>query len=139
MAEDEPLLRQLYTEVLVEAGHQVDAVENGAVAWDALQVKNYNLLITDSGMPGLSGVDLLKKIYNARITLPVIMATATYPEEVFTHYPEIQPELTLLKPHTVTELVGAVKEVLGIGTGLGGGVEPPPVWLIRPAAKRLRL
>lgn len=117
VAEDEPLLRQLYTEVLVEAGHQVDAAENGAVAWDALKFKKYDLLITDYLMPELTGVDLLMNIHTARLTVPVVMVTATYPEEVFIRYPELQPKLTLLKPHTVTELLLAVDEVFGEDIG----------------------
>jgi CheY-like chemotaxis protein len=87
IADDEPLIRQLCTKVLVEADYKVEGAEDGAVAWDALQVNVYDLLITDNQMPKMSGVDLLKMIYTARMTLPIMMATATFPEEEFNRSP----------------------------------------------------
>jgi DNA-binding response OmpR family regulator len=139
VVDDEPLIRQLYTEVLVEAGHTVDGAENGLVAWDALQVSDYDLLITDNVMPKSSGVDLLKKIHVARMTLPVMMATATFPEEVFIRYPELQPAVTLLKPHTVTEFLEAVEEVLCIHDGVSEELAPLPVIQASPSVKHLWL
>jgi DNA-binding response OmpR family regulator len=137
--DDEPLIRQLYTEVLVEAGHKVDGAENGVVAWDALQVSAYDLLITDNEMPKATGVDLLKKIHVARMTLPVMMATATFPEEVFIRYPELQPAVTLLKPHTMTEFLEAVEEVLYIHDDVPAEPGPPTVIQTHPPVKRLWL
>src|SRR5664279_4806418 len=57
VVDDEPLLRRLNTEVLVDAGYRVDTAEDGAVAWDTLQLNSYDLLITDNEMPNVSGVD----------------------------------------------------------------------------------
>lgn len=112
VVDDKPLIRMLYIKVLVNAGYHADGAENGAVAWDALQLTDYELLITDNLMPKLSGVDLLKRIYASRMTLPIIMVTGTFPEEEFKDSPWIQPEILLLKPHTVQELLAAVEEVL---------------------------
>ena len=67
-------IRQLNAEVLIDAGYQVDVAEDGASAGGALQRHNYDLLITDQFLPKVSGVELLKKIHVARMTLPVIMA-----------------------------------------------------------------
>src|SRR5450755_1757959 len=74
VVDDEPLIRLLYIRLLSDSGHQVDSAEDGAVAWDALQLTAYDLMITDNVMPKVSGVDLLKRIYAARMTVPVIMA-----------------------------------------------------------------
>jgi DNA-binding NtrC family response regulator len=112
VVEDEPDIRRLNTEVLVQSGYQVDAAANGAAAWEALQLRDYHLLITDNEMPQVSGVDLLKKLHAARKALPVVMATGTLPYEEFTQHPWIQPAAVLLKPYTVVELLGMVKKVL---------------------------
>ena len=77
VVEDEGDLRQLNAEVLVDAGYQVDGAEDGAAAWAALQSHHYDLLLTDQFLPKLSGVELLKKIHTARMTMPLIMATST--------------------------------------------------------------
>jgi CheY-like chemotaxis protein len=113
VVDDELLIRRLNTGVLVNSGYQVDAAEDGEAAWNALQLNSYDLLITDNDMPKVSGFDLLKKLHGTRMTLPVIMATGTFPKDEFTQSPWLQPTATLLKPYTRAELLGTVQEVLG--------------------------
>ena len=121
VAEDDTLIRQLNTEMLINSGYRVDAAEDGAVAWDALQATRYDLLITDNGMPNVTGVDLLKKVHAARLALPVIMATGELPKKEFTQFPWLQPDAVLLKPYTMPEFLGAVKEVLHAAAGALAG------------------
>jgi len=117
-------------------------------------------VITDNNMPRLTGIELLKKLCAARMALPVIMATGTLPKEEFTRYPWLQPAATLLKPYTVEELLGTVKEVLRatvsacspreilLAAGSSGSappisrgeqIAPPPDWRSQPSAGGLRL
>ena len=112
MVEDELHIRQLNTAVLIHSGYHVDAAEDGAAAWEALNADSYDLMITDNNMPRLTGVELLKKLYANRMALPVIMTTGQLPTEEFTRYPWLQPAATLIKPYTIAELVGTVKKVL---------------------------
>ena len=111
-------MRRLNTDMLSRSGYEVDAVEDGAVAWDALELSTYDLVVTDNSMPKMTGVELLKELRAARMSLPVIMATRTLPLEEFSRQPWLQPAATLVKPYTSEELLAAVKEVLG-------AVEPP--------------
>jgi DNA-binding response OmpR family regulator len=112
VVDDDISIRQLHTSLLLRSGYEVDAAENGAAAWDALGAGSYDLLITDNEMPKVSGVGLLKKLRAARMALPVIMATASLPQEEFTRYPWLQPAATLLKPYTLEEMLRTVQEVL---------------------------
>lgn len=112
VVEDDYDIRRLNTEVLMLHGYHVDAAEDGAAAWAALQQEGYDLLITDHDMPRVTGVELLKKLHGARMDLPVIMATGAFPESEFTRYPWLQPAATLLKPYTLDELLNTVREVL---------------------------
>ena len=112
VVEDDDNIRQLNTEVLIYYGYHVDAAEDGAVAWQALNTDRYDLLITDNNMPNITGVELLRKLSAARMAMPVIMATGRLPKEEFTRDPCLQPAATLLKPYTIAELLGTVKEVL---------------------------
>src|ERR1051325_10009740 len=75
VVEDDTAIRQFSAEVLVRSGYQVDAAEDGAAAWEALYTSSYDLLITDNNMPNVSGVELLKRLRSACMTLPVILAT----------------------------------------------------------------
>jgi len=125
VVEDEFSIRRLNTKMLVHSGYDVDAAENGAAAWDALQVKRYDLMITDNDMPKLTGIELMKKVHATRLALPVIMATGKFPLDEFTRHPHLQPAVTLLKPYTFDELVGAVQIVLLATTGAGGQTARP--------------
>ena len=106
------MLCKLNAEVLTHAGYQVDVAEDGAVAWQALQVYHYDLLITDNEMPNVSGLELLTKLKEAGLELPVIMATGSLPEEEFVRRPWLQPTDVLLKPYTLGELLGVVRKNL---------------------------
>jgi DNA-binding response OmpR family regulator len=112
VAEDDIFFRRLNTEVLERSGYDVDAAADGAAAWQALNTDGYDLLITDNSMPRVSGVELLKKLRAARMTLPVIMATGTLPMEEFIRFPWLQPAASLLKPYTGEEMLRMVKKVL---------------------------
>jgi CheY-like chemotaxis protein len=112
VVDDEPVIRHLNTKILVDFGYHVDAAEDGAAAWDSLQLTRYDLLVTDNNMPKMSGIELLKKLHDSGVTLRVIMATGASPKEELSRYPWLQPAATLLKPYTSEEFLGTVKEVL---------------------------
>jgi DNA-binding response OmpR family regulator len=111
VVDDDADLRQLNQEVLVQHGYLADAAENGVAAWKILQVRNYDLLITDNEMPQGTGVELLTKLHAVHKALPTIMATGKPPKELV-QYPWLQPTAVLIKPFTTTEFVEKVQEVL---------------------------
>ena len=112
VVEDDDVLRRLNAEVLMDSGYQVDAAQDGAAAWAALQLFDYDLLITDFDVPNLSGIDLLKKLHGARMALPVIMVSGTMPAAELNRQPWLQVDAALLKPHTHAELLATVSSVL---------------------------
>ena len=112
LVDDDDSLRQISAEVLSQSGYEVDAAEDGDVAWETLQLKNYDLLITDQKMPRVCGIELLKKMRAVRMALPVIMATGTPPQAEFNRQPWLRPAAVLLKPYTIPELLGVVRDVL---------------------------
>ncbi len=137
VVEDDAAIRRLNTEILTQSGYHVDAAEDGAAAWDALQKNNYDLLVTDNDMPKVTGVELLQKVQAAGMALPVIMATGAAPE--FNDHGSRQPDATLLKPYTFHELVSAVKEVLGAASVSFEGIALPPHWNLKRLTERFRL
>lgn len=128
VVDDELVIRQLNTRMLVRSGYAVDTAEDGDAAWQALHAASYDLMITDNHMPKVTGVDLLKKVHAAGLALPVIMATGLMPEHEFARHPWLQPAAVLLKPYTMDELLGKVQEVLLSNHGLRAWVAPAPHW-----------
>jgi CheY-like chemotaxis protein len=139
VAEDDDDIRRLNVEVLTDSGYEVDAAEDGACAWDALQLNSYDLLITDNNMRKMSGVELLKKLHAARMTLPVILTSGTMPVEELKRHPWLQIEAKLHKPYTLAKLLGTAGNVLRATSRGREQVAPLPNWPSQPLPNRLRL
>lgn len=129
-------LRQITAEVLIDAGYRVDVTENGAAAWTALQLHQYDLLITDQFIPKLQGLELIRKIHAARMTLQVIMATGTFPILEFALHPYLQTVNILFKPYSFEKLLSMVNTALPITANAGDNLALPP---LPPEAPRLPL
>jgi len=132
VVEDDDDIRRLNAEVLICSGYKVDTAVDGAVAWDALQLNTYDLLVTDHNMPKLSGVELLKKLHADHMALPVILVSGTIPTEKLKRHPWLQIQATLLKPFTADELLGTVRKVLRATNGDHEQLEPLSNWQGQP-------
>jgi two-component system response regulator PilR (NtrC family) len=60
--DDEPDLRTLYELTLLREGYQVDAAATIQEAWEWLNAKRFDLVITDMRLPDGSGIDLLRGV-----------------------------------------------------------------------------
>ena len=105
-------IRRFSAQALMGSGYQVEVAEDGIVAWETLQTRAFNLLITENNLPGLTGVELVKKLRSAHMALPVIMATAKLPPEALAQNRSFQLAALLPKPFSVEELLETVREVL---------------------------
>jgi DNA-binding response OmpR family regulator len=112
VVDDDPYIRHLCAEVLIRHGYEVNAAADGAAAWELLDADRYDLLITDHNMPRLTGVELVKKLRSARMTLPVIVITGRFPSEALAQTPSLQLTAVLPKPFSLVELLKMVEAVL---------------------------
>jgi DNA-binding response OmpR family regulator len=130
VVEDETSIRRLNVERLRNAGYHADSAEDGAVAWEVMQLHSYDLLVTDNNMPKLTGMELLHKLYTAHISVPVIMATGILPKDKVVQHPGLQIQAILIKPYSIEELLAAVKNILVMyaSNDVGGQRALPPNW-----------
>lgn len=75
VVDDEPVTRDVVTRFLKMDGHQVTTVKDGAEALAQFAERNFDLLLTDHGMPGINGLDLATAAKLACDDLPVILLT----------------------------------------------------------------
>ncbi len=75
IVDDEAIIRQAVQRILEHEGYEVDTASSGHSALEKVQSKNYNLVISDLKMPGMSGMEVLKSIKILQPNVPVIIIT----------------------------------------------------------------
>ncbi len=107
--EDDPTLRMLTGEVLTELGHRVEVSETAEEALGFLDRQPFDVLLTDVGLAGMSGIDLARQAGARHPELALVIASgyAVSPAEV-----GIDRLRTMIKPydiHQVRELLDAIR------------------------------
>ena len=110
VVDDEENIRLLYQEELEEEGYTVDVATNGQEALDKMNTFKPDLITLDIKMPGMDGVETLRKIREVHRDLPVILCSA---------YGEYKQDLTtwasdayVIKTSDLTELKGTIRTLL---------------------------
>jgi two-component system nitrogen regulation response regulator GlnG len=125
LVDDDASIRWVLERALRNGGMTPRAFEAAEPALDALRRESPDVLVTDIRMPGQSGLDLLKKIREARPALPVIVMTAhsdlgnavsAYEGGAFEYLP---------KPFDIDQAVDLVRRAARVQPG--GAAEPAPV------------
>jgi two-component system response regulator PhoP len=76
VVEDEALLRHHLYSRLGEQGHVVDAVANAEEALYRAAEYNHDLAVIDLGLPGMSGLDLIRQLRSQDKSFPILILTA---------------------------------------------------------------
>ena len=79
IVDDDAAIRDVLSEILMEAGYSVDTAEDGVEALTKVRSDNFDSILCDIWMPGMNGISFLKKIKKHDPTLPVVMITG-YPD-----------------------------------------------------------
>jgi len=61
LIEDDESLRELYEELLKNAGYQIDSAEDGTIGLNKLQLGGWDLVLSDMILPGISGLELIRR------------------------------------------------------------------------------
>lgn len=103
VVEDEPAALSSTVELLRLLGHWATGVKSAEVARDRFLDGVFDVLLTDIGLPALSGYDLVQSLPAGRHRIQVIFATGQPPPET-----PIPGTLWLQKPFSVAQLEAAL-------------------------------
>lgn len=111
LVEDEPDLGKAIKQRLKQEKYVVDWVLDGTEAWEYLenQWTQYTLAIFDWLLPGLSGLELLRRLRARHSTLPVLMLTAKDQMEDKVAGLDAGADDYLVKPFGVAELLARLR------------------------------
>jgi len=112
IVDDEENIRFLYKEELEEDGFMVELAKNGQEALEKLSLFKPDLITLDIKMPGMDGIETLKRIRETERHLPIIMCSA---------YGEYKQDFTtwasdayVVKCADLTELKTTIRRLLGL-------------------------
>ena len=112
--EDDASIRDIEVYALRSTGMEARGFEDGTSFWEALQQEKPTLVILDVMLPGIDGVELLRRMREDPNleAIPVVMATAKDSEIDKIQGLDLGADYYLTKPFGVMELISRVKALL---------------------------
>ena len=111
LVDDEESIHILYREELEQMGYEIHSAMTGEEALKVIPSLKPNLVILDIQMPGMNGIDVLRKIKEEDPKMPVILSSA---------YQEFKQNLCswasddfIVKSADMRELMDSVRRILG--------------------------
>ncbi|HEY8516513.1 MAG TPA: sigma-54 dependent transcriptional regulator [Candidatus Binatia bacterium] len=76
VVDDEERMAQVVAMALARAGWECETCTTGEAALAAVETRGADVVVTDWRMPGMDGIELLRRLHEKRPALPVILITA---------------------------------------------------------------
>lgn len=111
LAEDESVQRRVFTAALEEAGFEVTAAKTGIEARALIESGDYDALVLDQRMPGMTGQEVLARARRAGCRTPALMVSGPAIEARLTE--ELENVAIISKPFTGEELASHVRAITG--------------------------
>lgn len=108
IVDDDPALRELLQRYLGEQGYAVAGVTDGTAMDQHLETHAADLIILDLMLPGLDGLDVLRRLRDDGVTVPVLILTAKGQESDRVQGLDLGADDYIVKPFSVRELVARV-------------------------------
>jgi two-component system KDP operon response regulator KdpE len=109
IVDDEPAIRRALRPPLVELGFQVAEASRGEEALQLLRSATHDVVLLDINMPGIGGIETLRRIRAAAPRLPVLMLTVRDEEEDKVEALELGADDYVTKPFSTRELVARIR------------------------------
>ena len=115
VADDHEANRMVVQRLLQKAGHRVVCVNGGEEVLDALEIADYDTVIVDLHMPGVSGLDLLKQMRIMEAgggpRTPVLVLSADVTPDAISRCEQAGARAFLAKPIMATRLLDVLAEI----------------------------
>jgi len=113
LVDDEIMLRDLLAELLESNGYYVVIVSTGEEALKVLTEEiRADLVIIDYNMPGMNGLECIKKIRELKFTMPIILSSGSLSVEENLNPAEIGINSILSKPYEFESMLGTIQKLI---------------------------
>lgn len=111
IVDDETHITELIESVLQTYGYQTDRLNDGAPAIEFLKAKEYDILICDLHMPGISGRELIEWTRLNRQNVRILLLSGDVARQETNEFAKTYGAHFLSKPFSVSELTKAVQRL----------------------------
>jgi PAS domain S-box-containing protein len=108
--EDEEDVRNVLSVILEEGGHEVETAGNGIQGMEMFEREKFDLVLTDLGMPGMSGWQVAEKIKSINKKVPVALITGWNIDLKESELQKNGVDLVVQKPFKVKQVLRLVQE-----------------------------
>ena len=115
LVEDDKILADALRRALMQSAYAVDVAGTGEEADHALAVESYDLAILDVGLPGLDGLEVLRRLRARKAAVPVLLLTALDALADRVRGLDLGADDYLAKPFDLPELEARVRALLRRG------------------------
>ena len=112
VVEDEVYLLDILKKRLTKEHYSVDTCEDGLEAWDYIKLTQYDGIVLDIMLPGMDGIELLKRMRKEGDHTPVLLLTARDSIEDRVTGLDIGADDYLIKPFAFEELLARIRVML---------------------------
>lgn len=126
--DEEKILRLLELELEIE-GYQIGKAMDGNEALEAYRSRKWDLILLDVMLPGISGIELLRKIRTKNNFTPVILLTAKGSVEDKVSGLDLGANDYITKPFQIEELLARIRAVLRMRTTATSMEDEDDGWL----------
>jgi CheY-like chemotaxis protein/DNA-binding HxlR family transcriptional regulator len=139
VVDDDTVFREELSTLLSDWGHQVESVNSAAKALEALEIAEFDVVLSDVRMPRMNGIELLRAVRERWPRVYVVMITGYATVETAVEAMKLGAFDYLRKPfrsENVQAVIGMIEEQRRFS--LGGAAERDPVRLAEKWAKQKR-
>ena len=137
VVEDEPKVASFIRRALEEESYAVDVCGDGLGGLDWAQTVNYDLIILDLMLPGLPGVEVLKRARAAGVKTPVLILTARSEVDQRVKGLDAGADDYLTKPFAIEELLARARALLRRAGGAPTGVLQVEDLVLNPVTREV--
>jgi DNA-binding response OmpR family regulator len=112
VVDDDEAVLEIIQDMLLSDGYRVVAVADGKKALETIETEEFDLVVTDLGMPGTSGWEIAKKVKGRNPGLPVVLLTGWGVELEEEDLSNEGIDMLLAKPLNWTELTKSIRKLL---------------------------
>lgn len=111
VVEDDEFLAETIADCLTFTGHEADRIGTGAEACEMLTANHYDLVLLDSMLPDMNGLDILKTYKEGKGSAKILFLTGAKKNEEAAM--ELGADVFLAKPFEIDELLSTVARLTG--------------------------